>query len=194
MGKHSHYHASGAPDGHRRSEVRHGFWESRVDPPRLPEPIEAKLATIPEGPARSEFIRSLGRTGFEMGLSLSPEQLDQIYLRAEHDVAHREDTSPWFTRQKAAFGAPSLIYYIRFDDGVVKIGTTVDLERRLAALYRRPEDVLATEPGDHRLERMRHQQFEDDRIEWGSSREVFRLSDSLRSHINMLAKLQAQMA
>ena len=64
----------------------------------------------------------------------------------------------------------------------------------MAAMYRRSQDLLAVEPGDHRLEKMRHQQFANDQAEWEGSREMFHLTPELLSHIDMLNKHQAEAA
>lgn len=74
-----------------------------------------------------------------------------------------------------------VVYYLRYGDRV-KIGTTADPRRRLAAI--RHDEVLAFERGDRLRERRRHEQFAAERYprtEW------FRLSDPLRAHIDVLA-------
>lgn len=74
-----------------------------------------------------------------------------------------------------------VVYYMRFQD-MVKIGTTVRILRRLAALM--PHGLMAVEPGDVVLERKRHRQFSDHR-EHG---EWFRLSDDIAAHVVFLRK------
>ncbi|MAM53554.1 GIY-YIG nuclease family protein [Microbacterium sp. UBA3394] len=69
---------------------------------------------------------------------------------------------------------PSWVYYLRFADRV-KIGTTVDLIKRLRTLPH--DEVLAVEPGSYELERERHAQFEHLRII--ARREWFSLDNSL---------------
>lgn len=197
MGKHSVYHASGEPDGHRRTGVRFGMTEETVDPPRLPEDLEAKLAELPPGPVRDEFILGVGRIGFELGVAgLTPHQLDIIHLRAVQDVERRQTTAPLaqrFTNLRPST-ENAVVYYIRLAEDAIKIGTTTDIKRRVRDMYRRPEDVIVTEPGDARLESVRHKQFAADKIDWPGSREVFRLSPALSSHIEMLSKHQANAA
>ena len=71
-----------------------------------------------------------------------------------------------------------VVYYLRFEDRV-KIGTTSNPRQRMAAIWH--EDLLGFERGDRRLERRRHEQFDDerfDRTEW------FRLSARLLEHID----------
>lgn len=74
-----------------------------------------------------------------------------------------------------------VVYYVRYDDRV-KIGTTANPRRRLAAI--RHDAVLGFERGDRALEQRRHAQFAAerfDRTEW------FRLSHALRAHIDVVA-------
>lgn len=74
-----------------------------------------------------------------------------------------------------------VVYYLRFDDRV-KIGTTANPRRRLAAIWH--DQLLAFERGDRGLERRRHDQFAEDRFprtEW------FRLTPALAAHIDAVA-------
>jgi hypothetical protein len=91
-------------------------------------------------------------------------------------VARRE-------RQAAAQRAQSVVYYVRERDGAIKIGFTANLHKRLSDLRLPPEAVLATEPGDRGLERLRHQQFAHLRL---GRLERFTPADDLDSHIAML--------
>lgn len=78
---------------------------------------------------------------------------------------------------------PSVVYYIQFGDRI-KIGTTINLARRLAELPH--DEVLATESGGAGVERSRHEQFERYRImgEW------FEMGADLLDHINELRREQ----
>jgi hypothetical protein len=61
-----------------------------------------------------------------------------------------------------------IVYFIR-NGSRVKIGTTQNLKRRLAALTLRPDDVVRAEHGDQRHERALHARFADQRTgntEW----------------------------
>ena len=197
MGKHSVYHASGEPDGHRRTGVRFGITENTVDPPRLPRALEDKLSELPIGPVRDEFIRGVARIGFEIGVEgLTPHQLDIIHYRAAQDVAAAETRTQVLRRKTNTRPARdgAVVYYIRFAEDAVKIGTSTNVHHRLRTMYRRPEDLIVTEPGDQRLEALRHKQFAADKIDWPGSREVFRLSPELQSHLDMLIKHQANPA
>lgn len=74
------------------------------------------------------------------------------------------------------YDRPSVVYYVRFRHDV-KIGTTVDLARRLMEI--RHDEVLAIEPGGVHVERKRHHEFRADRIDG----EWFEASRRLRVHI-----------
>lgn len=71
---------------------------------------------------------------------------------------------------------PRWVYYIR-RGLLIKIGTTVNLETRFITL--RPNEILAIEPGDERVERQRHQQFADLR----HSGEYFHPGPALQEHV-----------
>lgn len=73
------------------------------------------------------------------------------------------------------------VYYVQIGDRV-KIGVTGNLKLRMGGLM--PDEVLAVEPGDQKLETMRHRQFAHLRIRG----ERFRPGDDLMSHIEMLRK------
>lgn len=102
---------------------------------------------------------------------------------------------PPLEEQEQDLNAPSdegsVVYYVNFGDDTVKIRTSTNLKNRLATFIRSEADVLATEPGDYRLETARHRQFAADKLERGTSRELFRLSPALKSHIDMLNRLSS---
>ena len=70
-----------------------------------------------------------------------------------------------------------VVYYLGYADRV-KIGTTANPRQRLSALWH--DDLLGFERGDRRLERRRHEQFADERLD---RTEWFRLSERLHDHI-----------
>ena len=70
----------------------------------------------------------------------------------------------------------SVVYYVE-NHGLIKIGTSCDVERRLYAIGGK---VLATEPGSYGLERERHHQFTDSRV---GRTEWFQPTPALRQHI-----------
>ena len=72
----------------------------------------------------------------------------------------------------------AVVYYIR-RGALVKIGTTVHLRSRMAALL--PEEILAIEPGDQKLEAERHQAFRALRVP--GQREWFYAGRELQDHI-----------
>lgn len=74
-----------------------------------------------------------------------------------------------------------VVYYILVD-GLVKIGQTKDIGQRLRA-YPPSSHLLATEPGDITLERLRHEQFAE-HLKHG--REWFTPGPSLRAHVESL--------
>jgi hypothetical protein len=76
--------------------------------------------------------------------------------------------------------AESVVYYVQFRD-VIKIGTTHNMRSRMQSVPN--ERVLATEPGDMRLERRRHMEFKHCR-QYG---EWFTASDpKLQAHIHSI--------
>lgn len=72
----------------------------------------------------------------------------------------------------------TVVYYVRIGD-LVKIGTTVAMGRRMRGIA--PDEILATEPGDHKLERLRHRQFRH--LRTGKNGERFRAGSDLMAHI-----------
>lgn len=76
------------------------------------------------------------------------------------------------------------VYYAKVGDSI-KIGFAADVKKRMRA-YPPGTLVLAAEPGDKKLERQRHKEFNHSLID---GREWFRESLPIREHIN---KLRAQ--
>ncbi|MER6534703.1 GIY-YIG nuclease family protein [Streptomyces sp900105755] len=75
----------------------------------------------------------------------------------------------------------AIVYYIRRGD-LIKIGTTVDPANRLGSLM--PDEILAFEPGDRRIEQQRHRQFEASRV--APKSEYFRQDPVLLAHVAKL--------
>lgn len=75
------------------------------------------------------------------------------------------------------------VYYLMRSPVVVKIGTTIDIKRRMRSLYAELQYVVAIEPGGTDLEKQRHKEFAAERI---GQREEFALSDRLKKHIESL--------
>lgn len=86
------------------------------------------------------------------------------------------DVPSWQKGQKEGDDRPRWVYYIR-RAMLIKIGTTVNLTTRFITL--RPNEILAIEPGDERLERQRHKQFADLR----HSGEYFHPGPALQEHV-----------
>jgi len=105
--------------------------------------------------------------------------------------ADRERRDAFFDdiRQRQALIECHVVYYALIKPGVIKIGTTRNLARRMNDLRLSFSDALAAEPGDERLEKMRHHEFGDLRVRQGTRHEDFHDSDRLRAHIaTLLAK------
>jgi len=74
-----------------------------------------------------------------------------------------------------------VVYYLRFRDRV-KIGTSANPRRRLTAI--KHDELLAFERGDRTLERARHAQFAELRLERS---EWFIFGPALQRHVETLA-------
>lgn len=88
----------------------------------------------------------------------------------------------WNGGRKFKVLGESIVYYVEVGP-LIKIGTTTDLERRIAQ-YPPGSKLLATEPGGREVESKRHYQFQDclaDRREW------FHPNPELLSHVAALA-------
>lgn len=95
-------------------------------------------------------------------------------LRADHGVQRLEG-------HIVPLDAEPIVYFIRSRD-IVKIGTTINLAKRLKALNLPELTVLATEPGYYKRERQLHRRFASLQIE----REWYRLEGALLDHINAI--------
>lgn len=77
------------------------------------------------------------------------------------------------------------VYYVRLKHGDIKIGYTHNIARRLVGLRLPADALLAAEPGDIHLEKMRHAQFKHLRL---GRTEDFDPADDLMRHIAMIAE------
>lgn len=86
-------------------------------------------------------------------------------------------------RSAAAREARGFVYYLGFRDAV-KIGTTIDLANRVTAIP--CESVLAIEPGGVELEKARHVQFAQFKIDSsiGATTEWFHWTDAIGDHVD----------
>lgn len=96
--------------------------------------------------------------------------------------AERKRTLALAPIREADPSAPGLVYYMRIN-GRIKIGYTTDLTKRSRA-YPPDSELLAVEPGDPELERLRHTQFSR-YLERG--REWYTDGELLLNHIDDLA-------
>lgn len=80
------------------------------------------------------------------------------------------------------------VYYLRREDGAIKIGFSADLNKRMATLAKEfgPLELLATEPGGYAAELKRHRQFHRFRVT--IHQEWFRPAPELLEHIENLTK------
>lgn len=78
----------------------------------------------------------------------------------------------------------SIVYYIRRGN-LIKIGTTVNPVKRFDSLM--PDEILAHEPGDSKLETIRHNQFSPERVT--KRGEYFRGSPRLMKHVASVKEL-----
>jgi hypothetical protein len=103
-------------------------------------------------------------------------------------VVNPETAQAWVAEHRAGSVAHSrtpVVYIAQAANGLVKIGFTSDLKRRLTELHSdaaSPVEYLFTAPGDKRLEMLLHSQFADvrERGEW------FRCEGNLASIIEAL--------
>lgn len=116
------------------------------------------------------------------GVTITPEIASKCIA---HYVQAQEHMDRLDQERLARISRDSVVYYMRLGNRV-KIGVTSNLARRLEAV--RPEELLATEPGDRAIEQARHRQFADLRThgEW------FRLETPLAEFIEALREVEAE--
>lgn len=105
---------------------------------------------------------------------ITADMAERVVLKAREQMERRAE----LTRHRATLANPptsaspdgtlstkSVVYYARISDQI-KIGTSASLEKRMLDLG--IEEVMATEPGDYRVEQARHAQFSPLRLrgEW----------------------------
>lgn len=98
------------------------------------------------------------------------------------------------TTEDAALAGPRVYYAQDQHDGLIKIGFSKNVERRLASAataYRRAWMLLATEAGGPDLEKRRHEQFRalrvhEPHLHVGETDELFRPEDALLRHLRRL--------
>lgn len=86
-----------------------------------------------------------------------------------------------------SFARQSFIYFGHGENGLIKIGWTSNTERRATEIEC---EIVATLPGDKRIEALFHKAFAEDRVEG----EWFAPSDRLRAFVDFLTMAQARVA
>lgn len=147
--------------------------------PKLPdaiacEPCTILIATLALADPELAERLGTGQGATEFGLARMAETKRLLALNAELVRADRDPEVPKAT----------VVYYCELRPGIVKIGTTMKLSARMAALHVPVGAVLAAEPGSYDLEKARHRQFAGLRI---TQREDFRVDEALRTHIEGVA-------
>jgi hypothetical protein len=101
-----------------------------------------------------------------------------------HSINEHRRLADEYSFHAGAYGHADVVYYIEFR-GVIKIGTTIELEHRLTSLPW--EILLGLEPGGRRVEQHRHRQFRIHRYmdEW------FTDHQSLRQHVDLINERNA---
>jgi hypothetical protein len=120
--------------------------------------------------------------------AVSPEQREAERKAALESLAGGREIRRLWHEQKAARDAAAAwwVYYIRIGDRI-KIGTTGNFKERMGDLM--PDEILAAEPGDRKLEGMRHKQFAHLRIRG----ERFASGEDLMSHITMVREMYPEL-
>lgn len=137
----------------------------------------------PSEPARTNILLTIHKFTLA-GVEIDDRAVDiatQLGRWEHEDALNRHPVEPGdVPRWKKTFAEldnrQQCVYYVRRAN-MVKIGYTVDLTTRMIAL--RPNEILAIEPGNEQLERERHKQFRDLRIEG----EYFHPGKALQDHI-----------
>lgn len=130
----------------------------------------AKLGIEPDDPVTHYVLRTFLRRE-RQGADLSDPEERARCVRIARETY----------RQDQLRGRQCVVYYLRIN-GLVKIGTAVDLRTRLYAYPPRTQ-VLATEPGSYALETVRLNQF---REYLAARREWFHPGPRLVRHIQEL--------
>ncbi len=111
--------------------------------------VEIDQATADNATKLIRWEREQPRIREEARMAAVQEQLDKYVPLATDWAAYRDAANRWKT-------SPGIVYYL-LRGSLIKIGTTTRPRARFDALM--PDAVLAVEPGDPALERIRHDQF-----------------------------------
>lgn len=115
------------------------------------------------------------------GVNISAEMVEAAIKMGRARHHHDAQSRAIIPAPRREVAAGSVVYYIRRGT-VIKIGTTINLRRRMASLM--PDEILAVEPGDTVTERERHQQFKALQAMPGA--EYFYPGAALQQHISDL--------
>ena len=128
----------------------------------------------------------------DAGVEMTRETMEAIVKlgRARHAAGRTPEgfapplvpIRPFPSREQMA--AEGVVYYVRRGE-FIKIGTTMRLKNRMAALV--PDEVLAVEPGSFPLESQLHKRFAHLRAPF--MREYFRIEPELIDHIAKVVEL-----
>lgn len=130
----------------------------------------------PAWPAVAEILREYAAAGVEIDAGL---------IGVATQVGRKRWSSgegPGISQQALVSASGAIVYYIRRGD-LIKIGTTVEPQKRFRSLV--PDEILAVEPGGVEEERARHRQFRFLRVRG----EYFRDAPELREHIQQVRDL-----
>lgn len=150
-------------------------WEERVG--SMVDPTDPALGFI------ASALLQLRDFGFDLqDPDVVQRAIDKGRRTYELTVRPRQDTNALLDEMAAEEVRPeSVVYYMRLGNRV-KIGYSTNIVRRLATIN--PEELLATEPGGHELEKKRHSQFSDLR----TNGEWFRYETLLFDHIESIRR------
>lgn len=149
-------------------------FEAQVDPEGVLEPRErARRAEL----ARRGHFLSMAYARHRKGASVAP--LLPVDAEARQRAARNQSI------RDSRAGLPvdrtegaQVVYFLRRGD-LLKIGTTSNLARRVQSFQHALDDVVATIPGDERLERIWHLRFAHLRDRDAAGREWFRATNEL---------------
>jgi hypothetical protein len=105
----------------------------------------------------------------------------EVLQLAQREAAETEARRTEKRERNAGNREGALVYYVQIGD-YIKIGFSTRLRKRYSTL--RADRLLAIEPGGPELERQRHREFSDERIDL--KRENFRPSERLTAHVAAL--------
>lgn len=172
---------------------RMSLYDSQSSPPDLHPDIQAILDEFGGSDLISRMALRVGVEMVEYGLDPKSEEGQQIAARVlRNRLTNRDrwyDSTPPALERRIAIeqsGGTSFVYYLDLYGACIKIGTSINVVKRLRALRRQPIHLLALEPGGYGLESRRHRQFN---LERDDGTEDFARSPRLLDHIDQVVKL-----